>query len=299
MRIEQHAPDWLVALHEGDEAAPHAATQTNLAGMLEGWRDWPLSMDFLNPASPNHAWKGLMTRLYEEAIERTLGALPNGKVLDLACGIGRFAAPLAARGRTVHGIDATRPSLCAAAAHLAGTDARLVWGDVGALSALARHLDPPYDAALAIELLCYLPEPATVLRSLRPLLAPGATLVLSVEAWPGALLTDPSGLSAEGDDALSSHTLHEPGARWVHAYERDELTHLLKDTGFEVLAVEGSHYVLDGPLRALADPSRLDGGAYDSTLLALESRFREDPSLAPLPRAWLAIARKADVTETW
>lgn len=292
MRIEQHAPDWLVALHEGEAEAPHSALQTNLVGMLEGWREWPLGMDFLNPASSNHAWKGLMSRLYEDAIERILGRFPGGRVLDLACGIGRFAAPLAARGATVHGIDATRPSLRAAAAHLAGTDARLLWADVGELSALVDHLEPPYDAALAIELLCYLPDPAAVLRALHPLLTPGAPVVVSVEAWPGSLITDPSGLSTGDTDALDSHTLHEPGARWVHAYERDELASLLSASGFEVLAIEGSHYVLDGPLGALADPSRLDGGDYDAALLALEDRLREHPSLCALPRAWLAVARR-------
>ena len=100
-----HAPDWLVALHEGEAEAPHPAFQTNLVGMLEGWREWPLGMDFLNPASSNHAWKGLMSRLYEDAIERILGRFPGGRVLDLACGPGTTTLLAAQHARSVQALD--------------------------------------------------------------------------------------------------------------------------------------------------------------------------------------------------
>jgi len=248
-------------------------------------------MDFLAPTSPNHAWKGLMTRMYAELIRGELGGLPTGAVLDLACGSGRFAVPMSLGGATVHGLDATLPSLQAAAAHLHGTDARLLWADVQELGALTEQLSPPYDAVLAIELLCYLPEPAQVLADARQLMKPGAPLIVSVEAWPGALLTDPGPLDAAAPDPLRTHTLHDPDGRWVHAYERAELARLLDDAGFDVRVIHGTHYVLDGPLGAFADPSRLDGAAYDDALLGLEQRLRDDPSLGGVPRAWLAIAQ--------
>ncbi|MCO4772956.1 MAG: methyltransferase domain-containing protein [Deltaproteobacteria bacterium] len=293
MSIERHAPDWLVALHEGAGRAPHDGVHTNLSGLLQGWREWPDGMDFLSPDSPNYAWKALMTRMYVRRIEEELGSLPGGKVLDLACGGGRFSALLSEQGAAVHGLDATLPSLEVAQNHLAGRDARLVWGDVGELERLGREvLSPPYDAAFAIELLCYLPDPAAVLRALRGLLVPGAPVVLSVEAWPGALLTDGGDLDAStASEVLRTHTLHEEGGRWVHAFEKRELEDLLRATGFEVLGVHGTHYVFDGPLAAFADPSKLDGGAYDEALLELESTLRSDPSLGALPRAWLAVAK--------
>ncbi len=291
--IEDHAPDWLRALHEGANRAPHPALRANLGGMLTGWREWPAGMDFLDPASPNHAWKGLMTRLYSEAVTRHLGALPSGKVLDLACGSGRFLVPLARAGAEVHGLDATLPSLRAAQRHLGAVSARLLWADVGDLDRLAGVLDPPYDAAFAIELLCYVPDPAAVLAAAHGLLGEGAPLVVSVEAWPGALLSDPAAVEAAGPQVWATHTLHTPGVGWVRAYTREELADLLGDGGFEPVAIEGSHYVLDGPLAALADPGRLDGGAYDRSLLALEARLRDDPAAAHLPRAWLAVARRA------
>ncbi len=294
--IEEHAPDWLIGLHEGSGRAPHSGVHTNLSGLLEGWRKWPDGMDFLAPDSPNHAWKALMTRMYMERIEHELGGLPTGKVLDLACGTGRFSVPLALAGATVHGLDATRPSLERAARHLADAgDSRLIWCDVGELAALGRDvLAGPYDAAVAIELLCYLPSPGQVLQDLRPLLRDGAPLVVSVEAWPGALLTDGGDLDATtAADVLASHTLHEEGGRWVHCYEPDELAALLTDHGFTVSGIHGTHYVFDGPLAAFADPTRLDGGTYDEALLGLEARLRDEPSLAPLPRAWLGVARAA------
>lgn len=286
--IEEHAPDWLIDLHAGRGAAPQPALGSNLRGLLEGWRDWPLGMDFLDPASPNFGWKGLMTRVYRARMAEYLPPIA-GRILDLACGGGRFAVPLARDGATVHALDACRPALETTARHLGSVDARLLWADVQDLAALP--LEGPYDAAFAIELLCYLPDPAGVLRALLPQMKPGAPLVLSVEAWPGALLADPETADATGPDALMARTLHQPGTRWVRLYDRADLRGLLERCGWEVVALEGTHYLLDGPLAALADPTRLDGGAYDAGLLDLESSLREDPALGDLARAWLAVAR--------
>ena len=289
--IEEHAPDWLIDLHAGRGAAPQPAVGSNLRGLLVGWRDWAAGMDFLDPASPNFAWKRLMTRMYTARATELLGELPGdgARVLDLACGGGRFTVPLARAGAGVDAVDACRPALEATARHLGDDDARLLWGDVQDLAGLP--LAGPYDAAFAIELLCYLPNPAGVLSALRGLMKPGAPLVLSVEAWPGALVADPETAAITGPDALMGRTLHEPGTRWVRLYDRDELRRLLERSGWEVVGVEGTHYLLDGPLSALADPSRLDGGAYDEGLLDLESSLRADPAIGGLARAWVAVAR--------
>ena len=305
LTIEDHAADWLVALHAPqDRDAPAVlrpsgpadeVLHANLSGMLLGWRDFPEAMDFLAPRSPNAAWKGLMTRLYAEQIDELLGSLPQGRVLDLACGIGRFARALLEAGSEVDGVDATRPSLEAAGVHLApfAGRVRLLWGDVTDPAALAA-LAPPYDAAFALELLCYLPDPAAALQAWLPLLRPGAPLILSVEAWPGALLADPVGLDAGAlGEALRTRCLHEPGVRHVRAFTRAELVALLHDSGFQDLRVAGTHYVLDGPLGALAEPSRLegpDGDTAETALLALERLLRSDLNVDVPPRAWIAVA---------
>lgn len=65
---------------------------------------------------------------YEQAPEQVdrvldLAALePPGRVLDLPCGVGRHAAPLAERGFDVTAVDATERYLDAAREHVAGTD---------------------------------------------------------------------------------------------------------------------------------------------------------------------------------
>ena len=288
MTIEDRAPPWLRALHAGDTPEIDDASRFNLEGMLQGWAQWPAAMDFLSPASPNHAWKALMTRLYRSRIDRFLPPRP-ARVLDLACGSARLLAPLHREGLDVVGIDATRPSLEAAARHCAG--ARLIWGDVAELAEL---VDGPFDAALALELLCYLPSPGRVLTQLAGLLAPGAPLILSVEAWPGGFLADPTGLDPAGiERAFDQHELVEPGVRHVRCYTRSALSELLVRHGFAPHQIEGTHYILDGPLGHLADPASLDGGPYDDRLLALEEQARTDPSLRELPRAWLAVARVA------
>lgn len=285
MTIEDRAPAWLRALHEGvDPGDIPAAARHNLAGMLDGWRQWPVAMDFLDPASANHRWKGLMTRLYRSRFDPFLP--PTARILDLACGSGRLLAPLETEGHTVTGVDAVRPSLEAAARHAPA--ARLIWGD---LADLAELVDGPFDAALALELLCYLDDPRGVLRQLHRLLPTGAPLIASVEAWPGAVLADPGDLEAPAlQETLASRTLIEPGVRHVRCYGKDELATLLRETGFEPAVIEGTHYVLDGPLGSLVDPDRLDGAAYDQRVLDLEAALRE--SDLP-PRAWLAIARVA------
>ena len=286
MSIEDRAPAWLVALHDGGEPEIAEQLRFNLRGMLAGWRQWPRAMDFLDPASPNHAWKALMTRLYRRQMGDALPPAP-ARILDLACGSGRMLAPLLAEGYAVTGIDATRPSLEAAARH--APEARLIWGDVAAVGTLVAGR---FDAILALELLCYVPDPRGVLTQLHALMEPGAPLVLSVEAWPGAFLADPHGLDTVAvQRALTRHELVEPDVRHVRCYTAGDLELLLEGAGFVDIRIAGTHYVLDGPLAALADPDQLDGGPYDEGLLALEESLATDATLAGLPRAWIATAR--------
>lgn len=286
MTVEDRAANWLRRLHEGEQPDVADELLFNLGGMLEGWALWPEAMDFLSPTSPNHAWKALMTRLYRGRFDRFLPKAP-ARILDLACGSGRLLAPLMAEGYEVVGVDALRPSLEAAARYAPG--ARLIWGDV---SEARDFLREPFDAALALELLCYVPDPVRVLFGLSDMLKPGAPLVVSVEAWPGAFLTEPGPLAAGSlERALQAHVMVEPGVRHVRCYTRQELDDLLVVGGFEPVLIEGSHYILDGPLHGLVDPERLDDGPYDEALLAAEDRLREDPDLGAIPRAWLAVAR--------
>ena len=289
--IEQAAPAWVRELENGPEPV-----LWNLRGMHQGWRDWPEAMDFLQPASSNFAFKALETELYLDAAAALHPERPL-RVLDAACGIGRFTVPLAQSGCDVVALDACLPSLKAAARHLdeatrrdpAVSDrVRLVWDDVDT----TRAADGPFDLILAMELLCYLPEPAATARRLAERLAPGGQLVVSVEAWPGALLADPAGATVDRLAAtLQDRHLAVPDERWVRPIDAEELAAILRGAGLEVVSLDGTHYLPDGPLMPLLDLNRLPDPGYRKQVVDLERLLRDDPGLAPLPRAWVAVAR--------
>jgi 2-polyprenyl-3-methyl-5-hydroxy-6-metoxy-1,4-benzoquinol methylase len=296
--IDRAAPPWLVRV-EDDDAVAGVPTPIvwNLRGMLKWWREYPLSMDFLASAADNHALKALETRLYREALGDALPARvsatqPPLRILDAACGIGRFAVPLAADGHAVDGIDACLPSLEAAARHGAeGPGLRLVWGDVTSLD--GSFPDDAYDLALAFELLCYLPDPTRTVELLARRLKPGGRLIASVEAWPGALLADASGVQLNNlAEVLRSKTISEPNERWVQACDRDDLGAILTAAGLEPLSIVGTHYLPDGPMAALLDHERIGDLDYDDAICECERLLRENAELGGLPRAWLIVAER-------
>ncbi len=269
-----------------------SAVAWNLAGLHKGWAEYPEWMDFLDPESPGRAFKALQTRLYGDAIGDLLEADRPLRVLDAACGIGRWAVPLARAGHHVVAIDACAPSLDAARRHVAaagvGDRVELREGDVD-----VADLGGGYDLVLAMELLCYLDDAAATAKRLAATLAPGGHLIASVEAWPGGLLADPSGLSPEQvENAVRRRIIEVPGDRWVRLLAAGELAAILLGAGLDVVRSRGLFRVLDGPLMGCVDPDRLPDADYADALLDLERRLGDDPDLAPLPRAHLAVGRK-------
>lgn len=268
------------------------AVAWNLAGLNRGWAEYPDWMDFLAQDSPGRPFKAMQTQLYRDRIGDLLESPSPLRVLDAACGIGRWAIPLAEAGHTVVGIDACRPSLEAARRHVAasGASARVTLRDGDIDEA---DLGGPYDLILAMELLCYLPDPAATARRLASVLAPGGHLVVSVEAWPGALLADPGGLSpAELAEVVRTRTIAVEDDRFVRLLAADEVAAILVGAGLDVVRSEGLFRVLDGPLMGCVDPDRLSERGYTEDLLELERTLGNDPDLAPLPRARLAVGRR-------
>ena len=307
--IVDAAAAWLSALDEDDAVAGQpTAVVWNLRGMEAWWRRHPDSMDFLAPASDNHALKSLETRLYREALGDALPQdvgpdQPALRILDAACGIGRFALPFAVGGHRVDGIDACLPSLEAAARHAGAASARhpslrdrlsLIWADIAAVDALTDAVpEDAYDLVLGFELLCYLPDPATILERLARRLKPGGLFVGSVEAWPGALLSDPSGVDANNlGEVLRSRVLAERDERWVQACGRSDLGAILRLAGLQPSSIVGTHYIPDGPMGALLEHSQVGEADYDDTICALERQLREDMETSLPPRAWLMVAER-------
>ena len=122
----------------------------------------------------------------------------GGPALELGCGSGRLLVPLARAGVAVVGVDNSPEMLARAAMRLTGepvevrAGVRLVEGDVRSLA--LPGLEPFALAYFGYNTFLHLDETAAAaaLRRLRPLLRPGARLLIDVD--------HPLALSAAGDD---------------------------------------------------------------------------------------------------
>jgi SAM-dependent methyltransferase len=288
--VRRAAPKWLRQLDTGS-----SEVLWNLRGLRRGWREYPAGMDFLHPDSPNFAWKGLQTQIYLRALatELPLGQDRPLQILDAACGIGRMLVPLARAGHCVHGIDACIESIEAAARHAEGlgNHVKLTWDDIDTAALVPNQ----FDRVLALELLCYLPDPTSTLRHLTASLKPGGSLVASVEAWPGALLSWPDRpRPSELARVFEEQTFSVPDDLWVHPMSADEFTAILESADLEIQRLEPIHFFADGPLADLVEVDRLGDSVYEDQLIEWEQSLRTDLTLSGLSRAWLAVARKKE-----
>lgn len=271
----------LLALRAG-QAAPVPALD-NLVGLARAWDEYPEWLDFLDPRAPNHEAKLRERDLYLHHFGPFLAAPPEGalrRVLDVGGGAGRFAAWLVGQGLEVEVVDPDLRSLRCGLRHAAGAPGRLDlhWSTVEALPELA-----PVDAAFAVELLCYVENPAAALASILRILRPGGLLFGSVEArWGWAASPDAPAGTLEA--ALGDGVVHAPGDRWVRTFTAEGLRALLAPA--ELLLLLPTHYACSGPLEACAAPEDL------ARLLTQEDALRRHPVYGPLNRAWTFVARR-------
>jgi len=196
----------------------------------------------------------------------------GGLVLDLACGQGRHAVPLAGRGFRIIGLDYQHNLLRAArqAAHDAGADVRFVRGDMRWLP-FAETFDAVVNLFTAFGYFAD-EENARVLCEVARVLRPGGWFVLDVANRDALLRTaqprswkrlpDGSLVVSEWtwDVAAGRYThwqlvLDEQGRRSlshsVRVYTCTELTALLRDAGFMVVerygGFRGEALTLDAP----------------------------------------------------
>ena len=119
-----------------------------------------------------------------ELVWRLLGLAPGDEVLDVACGSGRIANRLAARGAVVTGLDADPFFLERARSE--GSSAEYVEGDMRRLP----FADASFDAALLwFTSFGYFDDEGNraVLRELRRVLRPGGRIVVELQNLPRVL----------------------------------------------------------------------------------------------------------------
>jgi 2-polyprenyl-6-hydroxyphenyl methylase/3-demethylubiquinone-9 3-methyltransferase len=168
--------------------------------------------------------------------------LTGKRALDIGCGAGLLAEPLARLGAQVTGIDAAPENIEAAKAHAAQTGLAIEYraGGIEAASGL-------YDLVTCMEVVEHVAEPAAFVRGIADALAPDGLLVMSTPnrtaASRIAMITVGEGLS------LIPKGTHD----WTKFLTPEELTTLLEEAGLAVGDISGLGF---SPLRGFEISSR-------------------------------------------
>lgn len=232
-------------------------------------------------------------RAYDElAWEACSGLLrPGDTVLDVGCGVGRWAQRLVAAGHDVIGIEPAPQMADRAAARLAGTTFTLV--RAGVEDAVVPPVGPPIDVVLAIGSLQYAADPVAAIGRCAAWVRPGGVVCVLVDSRQALVLE----LLAAGraDEAVERLTtrrgIWRVGAlsAQMHLFDAAELA----------AAVAGAGLVVERMAGLLVGASAHGRSALRARLerdypgaLAEERRLAGQPALADLGKQLLVVARR-------
>lgn len=198
-----------------------------------------LAADWWDPkgsSAPLHQLNPPRLRYIREAVDRHWGADPASfaplagkRALDVGCGAGLLAEPLARLGASVTGLDASAEVVQAARTHAAAGGLAIDYR-VGGIEALSGET---FDLVTSLEVIEHVADPAAFVRGLAEALAEGGLLVMSTPNRTPLSRLLLIGV-AEGTGRIPRGT-HE----WERFLTPDELTALLRDAGLMVRDVTG------------------------------------------------------------
>ena len=169
---------------------------------------------------------------------RALKPLAGRTALDVGCGAGLLAEPLARLGGTATGVDAAAENIAAARAHAAGSGLPITYC-AGELSTLGLGT---FDLVTAMEVIEHVADKAAFLAGLARHLAPGGLMILSSPNRTPQSRLLMIGL-AEGLGAIPKGT-HD----WDAFVTPDELRSLLAEAGLAMGEPQGISF---SPLKGL------------------------------------------------
>lgn len=155
--------------------------------------------------------------------------LAGKRALDMGCGAGLLAEPLARLGAAVTGVDASAEVIEAARNHAAAGGLAIDYR-VGGIEAVAGER---FDLVVSFEVIEHVPDPAGFVRALGDALAPDGLMLLSTPNRTALSRLAMIGV-AEGMGQIPRGT-HD----WHKFLTPDELTALLAAAGLAVIDVQG------------------------------------------------------------
>jgi 2-polyprenyl-6-hydroxyphenyl methylase/3-demethylubiquinone-9 3-methyltransferase len=201
----------------------------HFGGMAADWWDPNGKSAMLHKLNPVRlAYIRDMIDMHWQADEHGFKPLAGKTALDVGCGAGLLAEPLARMGATVTAVDAAPELIEVAKDHAAGQGLPIDYRAVGVES-----IDCKFDLVTSMEVVEHVADPHQFVRDLAARLAPGGLMILSTPnktAWSRLLTIT----LAEGLGQIP---------RGTHDFDKfidpDTMRGLLAKAGLEVIDFEG------------------------------------------------------------